>query len=205
MYYEAVAKEIDSIIDPIARKHFPDRNDHDNRFQRSMVFIEAAGNLGVMLGKQAAELRIMDKSWFERSGRVFVCDDERMKGRLAEEDDDLDEGLRVDIVLRPGFLKYGNDDGENLEKYAVWVPAMLDLSELTHSETEGEDTPVEVVEPPTELTQAEVADAFMEKQGSGSFLSNAMARVKGMKIWRKPYFQSGSRRKTINKITRRSG
>lgn len=156
-----------------------------------MVFIEAAGNLGVILGKQAAELGIMDKSWFERSGRVFVCDDERMKGRLAEEDDDLDGGLRVDLVLRPGFLKHGNDDGENLENYAVWIPAMLDLSELTHSEAEGEDTPEEVVEPPTEPTQPEVADAFMEKQGSSSFLSNAIAKVK---IWKKKHFQSARRR-----------
>lgn len=204
-YYEAVAKEIDSIIDPIARKHFPDRNDHDNRFQRSMVFIEAAGDLGVMLGKQAADLRIMDKSWFERSERVFVCDDERMKGRLAEEDDDLDGGLRVDLVLRPGFLKYGNDEGENLENYAVWIPAMLDLSELTHSETEGEDTPEEEVEPPAEPTQPEVADAFIEKQDSGSLLSNMVAKLKGVKFWKGGCFRSGACYETVNKMAKRSG
>lgn len=202
MYYDAVAKEIDSIIDPIARKHFPDRNDHDARFQASMEFIEAAGDLAVILGRKAAELRIMDKSWFNHSGRVFVCNDERMKGRLAEEDEDqLGEVLRVDIILRPGFLKYGNDDGENLEKYAVWVPAMLDLGTVTDSEVEGEwgtqppprpqspYTPEEeIVEVPT---GPELPDASTEKQGAGGFLS----RIKGMmKVCKRKYLQSGAYR-----------
>lgn len=126
-FYQEIAEEIDLIIRSIAQTHFPDRNDHDERFRRSVVFIEAAGNLAISLGKQAARLKIMDKSWFEGSGRVFACDDERMKGRFAEEDEDPEEEFRVDIILRPGFLKYGNDDGENLERYAVWIPAMLDL------------------------------------------------------------------------------
>lgn len=201
MYYDAVAKEIDSIVDPIARKHFPDRNDHDVRFQASMEFIEAAGDLAVMLGRKAAELRIMDKSWFNDSGRVFICDDQRMKGRLAEEDEDLDEVLRVDIVLRPGFLKYGNDDGENLEKYAVWVPAVLDLGEVTDSGVEGEwetqppprpqspYTPEEeIVEVPAE---PELPDAFIEKHSTGGLLSNLGVKFKGMvKSCKKKYLQS---------------
>lgn len=126
-FYLEIAEEIDSITESIARTHFPDRSDHDQRLRRSMVFIEAAGDLAINLGKQAAGLKIMDKSWFEGSGRVFVCDDEKMKGRFAEEDEDPGGDFRVDIILRPGFLKYGNDDGENLERYAVWIPAMLDL------------------------------------------------------------------------------
>lgn len=126
-FHKAVADEIEEVVGPIARKHFPDRGDHENRLQGLLEFVEAAGDLAVVLSRQAAKLEIMDKSWFERS--PFVCDDDRMKGRFAEEDEESEEGFQVDIVLRPGFLKYGNDEGESLEKYAVWIPAMLDLSE----------------------------------------------------------------------------
>lgn len=119
--------EIEEVVGPIARKHFPDRGDHEKRLQRLLEFVEAAGDLAVVLSRQAAKLEIMDKSWFERS--PFVCNDDRMKGRFAEEDEESEDGFQVDIVLRPGFLKYGNDQGESLEKYAVWIPAMLDLSE----------------------------------------------------------------------------
>lgn len=79
----------------------------------------------------------MDKSWFDKSQRVFVCDDERMKGRFMEEDEDSEDGFRVDIVLRPGFLKYGNDEGEHFGKFAVWIPAELELRELGSSEAGG--------------------------------------------------------------------
>lgn len=128
-FYKTVAEEIDMIVGPIARSHFPNRGDDQERFQRSLVFIEAAGNLAITLGNQAAKLEIMDKSWFERSQRVFLFNDDRMKGRFAEEYEESEEGFQVDIILRPGFLKYGNDEGENLENYAVWIPAILDLSE----------------------------------------------------------------------------
>lgn len=154
-FYKEVADEIEEIVGSIARKHFPDRGDSEERFQRSMGFIEAAGNLGILLNRQAAKLEIMDKSWFERPEAVFVCNDERMKGRFAEEYEESEEGFQVDIILRPGFLKYGNDEGKNLEKYAVWIPAMLDLSEKGNFEdVEPEQSPphlldghIAVVEP----------------------------------------------------------
>lgn len=252
-YYEEIAKEIDLMISPIARKHFPNRNDHDERFRRSMRFIEAAGNLAIILGKQAAELKIMDKSWFEGSGRGFVCDDERMKGRFAEEDEDAGEGFRVDIVLRPGFLKYGNDDGENLEKYAVWIPAMLDLGEpggsahpqstplvgfspddlsmdngssyqevsqslpgdieYSGSQPTPEDQTLYQREPSATPTQPKVRDSFPEKLGFGGFLSSAVAKVKGMQVWKKSSSLFGARRtravegwpREMRRRSRRSG
>lgn len=117
-----------------------------------MVFIEAAGNLALKLGKQAAELSIMDKSWFESSGRVFTCNDERMRGRFAEEEEDEGESFEVDIILRPGFLKYGNDEGENFERYAVWVPAMLDLRNTAVEPEIPVQTDTEVRDPENDIT-----------------------------------------------------
>lgn len=128
-FYRTIADEIEDIVGPIARKHFPDRDDNAQRWQRAMGFVEAAGDLAAILSRQAAKLEIIDKAWFERSQTAFVCADDRMHGRLGEEDEDEEDGFQVDIILQPGFLKYGNDDGEDLEKYAVWIPAMLDLSE----------------------------------------------------------------------------
>lgn len=128
-FYHTIADEIEATVGPIARKHFPDRSDHAQRLQRTMEFVSAAGAIAATLSRQAAKLEIIDKAWFERSRTAFVCADNRMQGRFAEEDEDEPDGFQVDIVLRPGFLKYGNDDGEDLEKYAVWIPAVLDLSE----------------------------------------------------------------------------
>lgn len=145
-FYKAVADEIEEIVGPIARKHFPDRGDYEERFRRSMEFIEAAGNLAATLSRQAAKLEIMDKSWFERPQGAFVRNDERMKGRFAEEYEESEEGFRVDIILRPGFLKYGNDEGDNLEKYAVWIPAMLDLTEKGGFEDARETMSVDMPE-----------------------------------------------------------
>lgn len=137
-FYKKIAEDIDAIVGPIARKHFPDRGDHEERFQKSMVFIEAAGNLAITLSKQAAKLEIMDKSWFERSQRVFISNDDKMKGRFAEEYEESE--FQVDIILRPGFLKYGNDKGEDLESHAVWIPAMLDLSETKSNYEDARET-----------------------------------------------------------------
>lgn len=228
-FYLEIAEEIDLIIGSITRTHFPDRSDHDEQFRRSMVFIEAAGNLAIDLGKQAAGLKIMDKSWFEDSERVFVCDDERMKGRFGEEDEDPERNFRVDIILRPGFLKYGNDDGENLERYAVWIPAMLDLGiegdfdaqppphlqnaliigsssddvsmgnesdytqglqtlpgaiEYSQPTPTSEEQTSSQLEPLTNLTQPKVRDSSTKKQDFSNFLSNTIARVKRMRVWK---------------------
>lgn len=155
-FYKEVADEIEEIVGPIARKHFPNRGDSEERFRRSMGFIEMAGDLAILLNRQAAKLEAMDKSWFERPGAAFVCNDERMKGRLGEECEESEEGFQVDIILRPGFLKYGNDEGENLEKYAVWIPAVVDVSEKGGYEDAPETMSVDIPENNVTVTDINV-------------------------------------------------
>ena len=50
-----------------------------------------------------------------------------MKSRLGDEDYDPQDLLRVDLVLSPGFLKYGNDNAENLDDWSVWAPAIVEI------------------------------------------------------------------------------
>ena len=50
-----------------------------------------------------------------------------MKSRLGDEDYDPEDRLRVDLVLSPGFLKYGNDNAENLDDWSVWTPAIVEV------------------------------------------------------------------------------
>ena len=49
-----------------------------------------------------------------------------MKSRLGDEYYDRQDLLRVDLVLSPGFLKYGNDNAENLD-WTVWTPAIVEI------------------------------------------------------------------------------
>lgn len=136
-YYDSLVTEIDNILRPITHKHFPGRGDDEERLRRCREFVKAAGDLAVELGRNAAELRVVNKDWFSESARTFICDDDRMKDRFGEDDIDSRENPRVDIILRPGLLKYGNDEGENFDNYSVWIPALVDLSRGSTSQADS--------------------------------------------------------------------
>ena len=79
------------------------------------------------MSKQSSELKVVSKSWFNNNDRHFIPNDPRAKSRLGDEDYDPQELLRVDLVLSPGFLKYGNDNAENLDIWSVWTPAIVEI------------------------------------------------------------------------------
>jgi len=79
------------------------------------------------MSKQASELQILSKPWFDHNNRLFVPNDPRVKSRLGDEDYDPQDRLRVDLILSPGFLKYGNDNAENIDDWSVWTPAIVEV------------------------------------------------------------------------------
>lgn len=89
-------------------------------------FVEMAGALAIQLGKLPAELKSIDKEWFDQAGRRFREGDDKMEDRCGSDDHDPGEKRTVNIIIRPGFLKYGNDAGENLDIGAVWTPATVE-------------------------------------------------------------------------------
>lgn len=126
--YKMTADDIENILSTISQEHFPGQ-DNAKRLRGLMAFIVQAGQLAIALNRQAAKLEIMDKSWFERNGTTFIPNDDRMSGRLGEEDEDEEAGFQVHIILNPGFLKYGDGSGRYFGTCAVWIPATLDLSD----------------------------------------------------------------------------
>ena len=69
---------------------------------------------------------MLSKSWLSNNSRLLIPNDPRVKSRLGDEDYDPEDHLRVDLVLSPGFLKYGNDNAENLDDWSVWTPAIVE-------------------------------------------------------------------------------
>jgi len=91
------------------------------------VIVNYAKALGEKMSKQSSELKMISKSWFNNNDRLFIPNDSRVKSRLGDEDYDPRDRLRVDLVLSPGFLKYGNDNAENLDVWSVWTPAIVEI------------------------------------------------------------------------------
>ncbi|KAG0633162.1 hypothetical protein HOY80DRAFT_913843 [Tuber brumale] len=123
---------IDEVLRPIITAHYPNLSDQEVEVQRERLFsiVKYAKALGEKMSKQSSELRILSKSWFSKNGRTFVPGDLRVESRLAGEDYDPQDNLRVDLILSPGFLKYGDDNAENLDVWNVWTPTIVELHGL---------------------------------------------------------------------------
>lgn len=95
--------------------------------ERLRVIVKYAIELGEKMSKQSSELYMFSKPWFDHNDRLFIPNDPRVKSRLGDEDYDPQDRLRVDLILSPGFLKYGNDNAENLDVWSVWTPAIVEI------------------------------------------------------------------------------
>ncbi|PUU78957.1 hypothetical protein B9Z19DRAFT_1064651 [Tuber borchii] len=69
---------------------------------------------------------MFSKSQFNNNNRLFILNDPRVKSRLGDEDYDPQDLLRVDLVLSPGFLKYGNDNAER-DDWNIWTPTIVEI------------------------------------------------------------------------------
>ncbi|KAG0124761.1 hypothetical protein HOY82DRAFT_673416 [Tuber indicum] len=123
---------IDEVLRPIITAYYPNLSDQeaDVQKERLLSIVEDAKALGEKISKQSSELRMLSKSWFSENNRLFTLDDVRMESRLGNDEYDPQDDLRVDLILFPGFLKYGNDNAENLDDWNVWTPAIVEIDGL---------------------------------------------------------------------------
>jgi hypothetical protein len=141
-------KEIESsiyeVLSPITNTYFRDRTSEEIRLQKGelLAIVNDAAALAVKMSQQASKLEIVNKEWFHNNGREVGHSDDRVKGRLAEGDDNPGTDLTVDLILTPGFLKYGNDNAEHLDKYSVWIPARVDIRN-----SRGRNAPTSAINP----------------------------------------------------------
>ena len=120
---------LNNMLLPIITTHFRDRTAEEIRSQGDELFAitKEAMELAAKMSQQASKLVIINKEWFQKNGRKLGRDDDRVKDRLGDGDDNPQADLTVDLILTPGFLKYGNDDAEHLDQYSVWMPAKVDI------------------------------------------------------------------------------
>lgn len=123
MAVERISDKINNLISSQYRKYYP-KDKWDKLIGEITAFVWAAMELSMKLSKQAAEIEVIDKSWYEEHGRSFLNNDPRMTNTS-----ELEAG-RIDLILCPGFVKRGNDEGTDFEKEAVWIPADVNLDEI---------------------------------------------------------------------------
>ena len=99
---------------------------------------------------------MLSKSWLSNNSRLLIPNDPRVKSRLGDEDYNPEDHLRVDLVLSPGFLKYGNDNAENLDDWSVWTPAIV--------ETHGPARRSPPSRPPTACARAPPASSSRDSE-----------------------------------------
>ena len=126
------------VLLPITNAYFRDRTAEESSLQEAWLreIIGNAMKLAAKISQQASKLVIIDKEWFQENGRQLVPSDDRMKDRLGDGDNDNPRAdLMVDLILTPGFLKYGNDNAEYLDQYSVWMPAKVDVRDYQGGNT----------------------------------------------------------------------
>ena len=112
-----IVRDIEEVLGPITTTHYPSLSTQELRVQSEKLraIVNHAKALGEKMSKQSSLLQMFSKPWFNNNDRLFIPNDPRVKSRLGDEDYDPEDRLRVDLVLSPGFLEYGNDNAENLD------------------------------------------------------------------------------------------
>ncbi|PUU75809.1 hypothetical protein B9Z19DRAFT_1130733 [Tuber borchii] len=124
-----IVRNIEEVLRPITTAHYPSLSTRELSAQSTRLhgIVKHAQALGEKMSMQSSKLEIFSKSWFNNTNRLFIANDSRVKSRLGDEDYDPQDLLRVDLVLSPGFLKYGNDNAENIDDWSVWTPAIVEI------------------------------------------------------------------------------
>ncbi|KAF5604323.1 hypothetical protein FPCIR_868 [Fusarium pseudocircinatum] len=130
--------------------------------------VSLAVDIGKELGQSLSGLVPMNKGWLhEHADRDGYISASTMGSRI-EPRYPPDEGRtivkgKVALVLFPGLLKYGSDDGEHWDSWTVWIPAKVHLMDEQIEETPKEAPDQHVYQPPTKIARS---DHGMERNGS---------------------------------------
>ncbi|RPA76192.1 hypothetical protein BJ508DRAFT_379588 [Ascobolus immersus RN42] len=92
--------------------------------------MSAALAISKVLNRSAAGLAIINKPFFEKHGWTYKMGSELYRSRFPDdEDDDMGECV-MELVLRPGFVKQGDDNGDHFEVTSVWVDAVVEMKQM---------------------------------------------------------------------------
>ena len=117
--------------------HYQPRIASNEAWDRKLRYlIRDATDIGRDLSELHSGLVLMDKAWLashhtDHDG--FISLD--TLGSRVDPKTALSEGERavkgkLSLVLFPGLLKYGSDDGSNWDSWTVWIPAKIQLTDV---------------------------------------------------------------------------
>ncbi|RPA76193.1 hypothetical protein BJ508DRAFT_331366 [Ascobolus immersus RN42] len=122
-----LSRRLLSVMEPIAVTIEPGLN-HDKFSQECNRFVKDALAISLKLNKKAAGLGYIGKDFFAQWDWLYSGGSEYFRPRIEDEDEVEQPGSvkKVALIVRPGLLKYGNDEGENFRTEAVWMEAVVE-------------------------------------------------------------------------------
>ncbi|KAK0619195.1 hypothetical protein B0T14DRAFT_518781 [Immersiella caudata] len=130
----AVSQTLQPILDVVLGDGNRNVFDSGENLEKLRDIVAEAVDIGRNLGELRADLIIMNNRWFQHrsdpDGFISPSDlGARIDPRFSAEEEESQAICRakVGIVLFPGLLKYGNDDGERWDSWTVWTPAKVQL------------------------------------------------------------------------------
>lgn len=117
-----------SIIDKVGQIAF-DYNGKDADEKGLFDVVHLASDLSIKLGILQSGIELMDLKWFKENNLKFSSMDNRMELRACDEFSKRHMEGEVMVVLCPGLLKWGRDNGDNWESWSVWARARVELME----------------------------------------------------------------------------
>lgn len=125
-YCASVCKTILDIVNDISLKYTGFSADGNSLH----LIVKQASQLSILFGKLQSRLELVDLHWFEKNNLKFSSFDTRMILRSPPSDELLEYQGVIAILLSPGLLKWGRDNGDNWENWSVWTPAKVEASSL---------------------------------------------------------------------------
>jgi hypothetical protein len=125
-YCNSVCQTILGIVDDIAQKYTGVSSDGNGLH----LIVKQASQLSMLFGKLQSRLELVDLHWFQKNNLEFSSFDARMTLRSPPIDGDPESQGEIAVLLSPGLLKWGRDNGDNWENWSVWTPARVEASNL---------------------------------------------------------------------------
>ncbi|KAF5570128.1 hypothetical protein FPANT_13803 [Fusarium pseudoanthophilum] len=129
--------------------------------------ISLAVDIGKTLGQSLSGLVPMNKGWLQEyvdaDGYISASTlGSRIEPRYPPDGGKTIIKGKVALVLFPGLLKYGSDDGEHWDSWTVWTPAKVHLMDEQIEDTPQEAPDKYAYQPPAKIARS---DHGMERYG----------------------------------------
>ncbi|RPA76191.1 hypothetical protein BJ508DRAFT_311298 [Ascobolus immersus RN42] len=104
-------------------------------FDSCQAFMTGAIRIAKAINSSAAGLEAIDRLYFEKHGWQYCHNNEAYVSRFQDEEEETE--YLVDLIIRPGLMKYGDDKGNNSDVASSWISAVVKTMVLEDKATEA--------------------------------------------------------------------